>query len=246
MTCRFFHSLLETISLVGRSLTDMAVPRRCAVCGRRLQGTEKIICSRCNLRLPYTRFGARRNNPVERLFSGRFPLGAATAYMFYRKDNASDNLLISLKYRRNAAAGREFGRRMAAELIGTDFFNGVDAIVPVPLSRRRQRQRGYNQSEMIAQGVSDVTHIKIMNGALRRIVDNPTQTRMNRLERQRNVKGVFKAADSKLVSGKHFLIVDDVVTTGATVTSCADTLVAAGARRISVLALAAAGSVEKW
>ena len=123
------------------------------------------------------------------------------------------------------------------------YFEGVDVIVPVPLARRRERRRGYNQSLMIARGIGSVAGISVDNGLLLRIVDNPTQTMRTAKQRLENVEGIFRAVNEERIRGRHVLLVDDVVTTGATITACADRLVAAGARTISVLTLAASSSV---
>lgn len=227
------------------ALADVFFPRRCAVCGNRLAAGEKAVCGACTFRLPYTGFRGAEGNPVERMFWGKFPVGRASAYMFYRRDTESRNVVALLKYYGLRGIGPEMGRRMAAELEDTPFFNGVDVIVPVPLSRRRLRHRGYNQSLQIARGVSSVTGIRVDESLLKRIVDNPTQTLRTRAERLANVEGIFRAVGGVRVRGLHILLIDDVVTTGATLTACADALVAAGAERISILALAVTWHIEK-
>ncbi len=207
-------------------LLDLLFPRRCAVCGSRLLTEEKAVCAACTFGLPYTGFRGALSNPVERMFWGKFPLGRASAYMFYRRDTDSRNVVFWLKYYGHSEIGIEMGRRMAAELAGTDFFGGMDVIVPVPLSRRRIRRRGYNQSLMLARGISAVTGIPVNTRLLRRTVDNPSQTHRTRTERIDNVTGIFRAAAVERIRGRHILLVDDVVTTGATLTACADELTA--------------------
>lgn len=226
-------------------LADLLFPRRCAVCGRRLAAGEKAVCGACTFGLPYTGFRGAPANPVERIFWGKFPVGRASAYMFYRRGTRSRNVIFWLKYCGHSAIGVEMGRRMAADLSGTGFFDGVDALAPVPLARRRIRRRGYNQSLMLARGISAVTGIRIDGRLLRRTADNPTQTRLSRSERMDNVQGIFRAAAAPRIRGRHILLVDDVITTGATLTACADELAAAGAERISVLALAVTHRIEK-
>ena len=235
----FLRMLAETF----KSVSNIVFPRICPVCGRRLSAGERAICTACSLSLPYTRFGARRNNPVERLFLGRFPLTRASAYIFYQRATDTRNMIFSLKYLRHPQIGVELGKRMAAELMSRGFFEGIDVIVPVPLARRRERRRGYNQSLMIARGIGSVAGISVDNGLLLRIVDNPTQTMRTAKQRLENVEGIFRAVNEERIRGRHVLLVDDVVTTGATITACADRLVAAGARTISVLTLAASSSV---
>lgn len=229
-----------------RAGAALLFPQHCAICGRRLSPAEHGICAACTLKLPYTRFAAQRNNPVELLFVGRFPLARASAYIFYNSGTETRNLLFAIKYRGNSEAGCEMGRRMAEELKATDFFKGIDAIVPVPLARNRERRRGYNQSRMIALGIAEIAGIPINDKLLRRMVDNPTQTHLTTTQRQDNVKGIFRACNANKIKGKHLLLVDDVVTTGATLTSCADTLIAAGAKEISILTLAASRNIGVW
>lgn len=229
-----------------RAAIDTLAPRHCAVCGRRLSAYERCVCAECSLRLPYTGFGARRDNPLERLLIGRFPLGRASAYIFYSGGEDVRSLLFALKYRRRPEVGHEMGRRMATELKGQGFFSGIDTIVPVPLSRCREAHRGYNQSLAIAKGVGEVAGIAVEPRLIARIIDNPTQTRLSPQERAGNVKGIFRAANAAKIEGRHILIIDDMITTGATTTACADTLAAAGAKKISVLTLAASPSIAVW
>lgn len=236
----------DALRAAFRAMSALLFPQHCAICGRRLSTAEHGVCAACTLKLPYTRFEALRNNPVERLFVGRFPLCRASAFIFYNSGTETRNLLFDIKYHGNSGAAREMGRRMAEELKATEFFQGIDAIVPVPLARKRERRRGYNQSLMIAWGIAEIAGIAVDNKMLRRVVDNPTQTHLTPTQREDNVKGIFRAGNPLRINGKHILLIDDVVTTGATLTSCADTLIAAGAKEISILTLAASRNVGVW
>ena len=129
------------------------------------------------------------------------------------------------------------GRMAAAEFAAHGFFDGVDAIVPVPLARKRMRERGYNQAFEIARGISAVTRMPIIDKAVIRESFKRSQTKMNRWQRNENVEGVFSLVDGSALTGKHILIIDDVVTTGATVVSCARELMKAGDVRFSVMSL---------
>ena len=240
------RNILKATVSAMRQTAALLFPQHCAICGRRLAAQEHAVCATCTLKLPYTRFSNRRNNPVELLFLGRFPLCRASSYIFYNSGTETRNLLFAIKYHRRPEAGREMGRRMATELYETGFFEGIDTIVPVPLAPKRERQRGYNQSLMIARGISETTGITTDNGLVRRTVDNPTQTSLTATQRLYNVKGIFLACNAERIRGKHILLVDDVVTTGATLTACADALVSAGARLISILTLSASRNVGIW
>ena len=147
----FWHRLLDLIS-----------PRLCVVCGHRLTVTEEIICARCNLHLPRTGF---QKNPYEnemaKLFWGQIPIERATALFYYEAHAETANILYQLKYKNYPEVGVEMGRIMATELERSGFFDGIDGIVPIPLARKRQRQRGYNQSLEIARGIQEITHCRI-------------------------------------------------------------------------------------
>ena len=133
------------------------------------------------------------------------------------------------------------GRAMAADLADSDFFDGVDLILPLPLSRRREKRRGYNQSTELARGVSEITGLPVDTSSVARTVDNPTQTHLTGQERQANVAGIFRLLRPEALRGRHVLLVDDVLTTGASLISCGQTIAAAGGVRLSVLTLALAG-----
>lgn len=226
-------------------VADMLFPRHCRVCGRRLALGERCLCSACTLSLPYTGYRGRRGNALELLLHGRFSLRRASAFLYYERYAPTRYLILALKYYGRREVGMEMGARMAAELVGTGFFDGVHCVVPVPLSCRRRRSRGYNQSLLLAQGVSRVTGLPVEDGALVRTKNNPTQTSRARSERMLNVQGIFKTVRQEAVNGRHVLLVDDVITTGATVTACADALQAAGATGVSILSLAVSEHIRR-
>lgn len=221
-----------------RRLLDLVMPRACAICGRRLTPSESTICASCLTELPFTRqWLSAYDNQMARLFWGSFPIERAAALWYYAPHSECCNPIYNLKYHGSQETGIELGF-MAANYYNTaGFFDGIDAIVPVPLAPNRQRQRGYNQSLMIAKGVQSATGLPIYNKVVRRTHFKGSQTQKNTWQRQENVADVFMLTDAATISGKHLLIVDDVVTTGATVNACAQQLCHAGDVRISVLAL---------
>lgn len=228
----FWHRLLDLIS-----------PRCCVVCGHRLTVTEEIICARCNFHLPRTGFQKDSyENEMAKLFWVQIPMERAAALFFYEAHSETANILYELKYKDHPEIGEVMGRMMAKELTPSGFFDGIDGIVPVPLAKKRQRQRGYNQSMELARGISAFTHLPILNKVVRRTTYEGSQTSKDRWERNENVENVFELIDALAVRGKHLLIVDDVVTTGATVIACAKELAKAGDVKISVLALGFAKS----
>ena len=230
------------ISFFSR-LFDLISPRLCIVCGERLSVTEEVICGKCNLHLPRTGFQRDpRENVMTKMFWGRIPIERATALFYFEAHAETANILYELKYKNHPEIGETMGRMMARELQRGDFFDGIDGIVPVPLAKRRERQRGYNQSMEIAKGVSEITNLPIYNKVVKRKAFNGSQTSKGRWERNENVENVFELLDGDSVRGKHLLIIDDVVTTGATVIACAKEISKAEGVRFSVLSLGFAKS----
>lgn len=224
-----------------QGLVDVIYPRHCSVCGTALASTEAYICTSCLYALPRVDALSFTENPFVRTFWGLFPVDKGTAFFYYRKGSDYRRLLFDLKYNRQPHLGVALGRIMARRLQEQQFFTGIDGLIPVPLSAARRRRRGYNQSEQIARGVSAVTGLPVWSRTLIRTVDNPTQTRLHRSERQANVDDIFRLTNSDGLSGKHLLLIDDVMTTGATISACGETLARIPGVRISVLTLAWTG-----
>lgn len=222
------------------SFISLLFPRCCVVCGRSLAKGEECICAMCNINLPRTNYHLQKDSQVEQLFWGKIPLERATSFFFYRKGSDFRQILHQLKYGGQKEIGAIMGRYMASELSASGFFEGIDVIVPVPLHKRKQRIRGYNQSEWIARGISVVTGIRVDTEVIVRRKHTETQTRKSTFERWENVDGIFELHHAESLKGKHLLVVDDVLTTGATTVACASRLVEIEGVRISVLTLAVA------
>lgn len=219
-------------------LLDLVAPRRCACCGARLSPTEEVLCAPCLLRLPRTHQWLHPlDNQLARLFYGLFPVEKAAAYIFYQPHDSTAYPILQLKYRSKPWIGVALGRCMAREMASSGFFDGVDALVPVPLSFHRQRKRGYNQSERIARGISQVTGLPVATGALKRIRFGRSQTQLTHEERRENVRGLFKLVDARRVEGLHVLLVDDIVTTGSTMWAAAEPLMQVRGITVSVLSV---------
>ena len=219
-------------------LLDLISPRLCVVCGNRLAVTEETLCSKCYLHLPRTDFGHDLyENVMAKLFWGQMAIEKATALFYYEPHAETAQILYEMKYKNHPEIGVVMGRMMAKELMRSGLFDGIDAIVPVPLARKRERQRGYNQSLELAKGVSEVTGLPIANKVVRRTKFVGSQTQRGRWERNENVEDVFELVDSDSISGKHLLLIDDVVTTGATIIACAQEMRKASNVKFSVLAL---------
>lgn len=221
---------------IFRRLLDFISPRACVICGCRLGITEEVICATCNMHLPRTYYDKDPyENEMARLFWGQMPVERAFAMIYYEPHSQVSRMVHSLKYLGHPEVGDFMGRMMSAELLGSTFFDGIDMIVPVPLSRKRKRKRGYNQSREIARGISSLTGIPVADNIVRRARFVESQTQKHRWQRLENVDGVFRLRDNAHVDGKHILLVDDVVTTGATIISCANEICRGGNVRFSVL-----------
>ena len=224
-------------------LVDLIAPRACVVCGGRLGIHEFFLCGSCNLQLPRTNYA---DNPYEndmaRLFWGQLPVERCAALFFYQGGSGPSQILYELKYKNHPEIGEFFGRMIAEEWNDTGFFEGIDLIVPVPLAKERQRQRGYNQSLHIARGIGSVTRLPIVTNAVSREQFVESQTQKDRWQRNENVEGCFRLNDGSALKGRHVLLVDDVVTTGATICSCGREMLKAGDVRFSILTIGFAKS----
>lgn len=214
---------------------DFIFPRHCIVCGEILSSGEKDICINCLVSLPL--IDELKRAEIEKIFWGIVPVERAASYMYYRKGSPYNRLLHYLKYKERPGVGVRLAVAAANELAPTGFFDGIELIVPLPLSRKKMRRRGYNQCDYIAEGISQVMGIPIVKGCVQRTVANETQTHKNRDERWRNVQGIFAVKEVEALRGRHVLLVDDVLTTGATLASCAATLVTVGCK-VSLFTLA--------
>lgn len=163
-------------------------------------------------------------NPMIKQFWGKFPIVKATAWFFYTHDSPYAHTIHLFKYHGRKKLAFELGKMMASEIMASGFFNGIDCIIPVPLHKDKERQRTYNQSEWIARGIAEESKLTVITNAVERTKYTTTQTKKTANERFENMKGVFKTKHKDGLIGKHVLLVDDVMTTSATLTACADAL----------------------
>lgn len=188
--------------------------------------------------MPRTHYDTLPGNPAEQLFWGKIPVERVASYFFYNKNSNFRFILYQLKYHGCKELGETMGRMIACEFLRSGFFDTIDYIIPVPLHEKKQRLRGYNQSEWIARGLSAITGIPVNTTAVTRKKNTATQTRKTATERWDNVDGIFVLLQPALLEKKHILIVDDVLTTGATIIACASPFCEVEGIRISVLTLA--------
>ncbi|MCX6226551.1 MAG: ComF family protein [Bacteroidia bacterium] len=222
-------------------LTDilsLLLPRTCPACRKPLKDWEECLCLVCLGQLPVTHFDLNPDNPLAEMFWGRVKLMQAVAWFYFRKGSVYQDALHKLKYNDRPDIGYSLGKQFGYELYHSCRFIKPDILVPVPLNPKKQRKRGYNQSEAIAKGLSRGLRIPLVNNALTRPVSTSTQTRKNRYERYLNVAGKFKSNNPALLENRHILLIDDVITTGATLEACAGELLSIPGVRVSVAALA--------
>ena len=223
-----------------KDIFNFLLPQHCVMCGNRLSVDEQDICVSCRMHLPFTHLQQVPHNQMERLFWTQFPIKQATA-LFYHDGPHVRHLIHTMKYGNRPMVGMHLAESFAAQLKGVGFFDDIDCIVPIPLHWRRQLNRHYNQSHYIAEGISRATSLPVYTRVVARKVDTVSQTRVMASERRQNVEGIFCLKDARKIAGKHILLVDDVTTTGSTLTSCAKELARAEGVRISVLTLSLAG-----
>ena len=219
---------------------ELIYPRFCVVCGKKLVQAEQFICMPCLVHLPRTGAHRRPGNAVEQLFYGRVPIEHGCAYFEFKKGSNYQKIVHALKYKGQKELGSYLGRRYAEELKLSHLFDDYDYLCPLPLHPHKQRQRGYNQSEYFARGLSAVLNIPVSTGNLIRTHHTATQTRKSRWERWENVQAVFDLCDPQVFDGKRLILVDDVVTTGATAEACAQSILARCRSTLSIVTIAAA------
>ena len=194
------------------------------------------------MHLPRTLFSANAyDNPMARLFWGHLPLVRAAAWFYYESHSEVSKLIYKLKYGDHPEYGYLMGQYLAEDFSMNGFFDGIDAIVPVPISRKRKWSRGYNQSEHIAKGIARVTGLPGRTDIVKRKSFQSSQTHLNWWQRHGNVEDAFILKKAEWAKDKHLLLVDDVLTTGATVISCAKEICRAGNVKISVATIGFAG-----
>jgi ComF family protein len=229
---------MNTLTQVFDDVLGLFYPQLCITCGERLISQEKFLCMKCWFDLPISRFENEDENKVAQLFWGRVQIEHATSYFHYRKGSRYQKLIHFIKYKGLKELGLETGRRFGDILAEAENFNQVDKVVPVPLHPKKQKKRGFNQSEWIARGISEAMNKPMLENNLYRKIFTSTQTRKNRFERWQNVEGIFGVNNPEEFENQHVLIVDDVVTTGSTLEACAYELLKVSGAKVSMATLA--------
>lgn len=222
-------------------MLSLLFPHTCASCQSDLLDRDSEICGACLMALPETGFTGMPDNPVEKLFWGRLPLQSATSLLYFNKGGLVQRLLHEIKYRNNKKLAIQLGCLLGRELLLHADIDQVEGLVPLPLFPRKEKQRGYNQSALLCDGISTATGIPVLNNIITRPEHTESQTRKGRLERWKNIDGKFYLKNPESISHKTLLLVDDVVTTGATLDSCGNELLKADNVKLQIAVLAMAG-----
>ena len=234
------HNVFRFISGLITDFTDLIFPVTCLGCDQGLVAHEKILCATCRLNLPET---GQHQSPYDQnllnKFAGKVPVLFIASYLYFTKGGIVQRLIHRVKYKGQKEAAKEmaiwYGHQLKSE---SDLLNETDLLIGVPLHKSRQNQRGYNQADWIAEGLSESLDIPLRTDVLVRKRFVASQTRKSRMERWENVATVFSVTKPEAVAGKNVVLVDDVLTTGATLEACAVELLNAGCRSVGMLTLA--------
>jgi len=219
-------------------LSHLLFPHNCHGCGTDVLSTEQLLCAGCLHQLPATMFIGKPGNPVEKIFYGRIPVASAAAAYYFTKESLLQHLLIQLKYRNNKSIGHYLGNLAGLQLQQAASVDDIDVIIPLPLNPRKEARRGYNQAAVIAHGIAQVINKPVVTNAIERTTFTETQTHQDRIHRWQNMEGVFAVSDTAALQGKHVLLVDDVVTTGATLEACGAEIIKINGTKLNILTVA--------
>ena len=225
-----------------KHIINLLFPRVCAGCGNILLEGEDTVCTTCRFLLPKTGYEKNPDNPLAQMFYGQMPFNAVMAEFFFSKTGKVQHLIHGLKYHHCRENGIFLGQEIGKSLLQAPDYQEIDCIVPIPLHPKKEKIRGYNQSHVIAEGISEIMNIPIAEKCLMRSVFTDTQTHKTRDERYQNVKNIFHIEKPEKLENKHVLLVDDVLTTGATLMSAGKALLNVEGIKISVATVACASN----
>lgn len=229
-------SLIRTL----QPLAQLLFPPLCAGCMHPLTETEAVLCLHCSLNLPKTQYHHLPANETTLRLAGRFHFQQASSFLYFSKEGITQKLLHQIKYEGNKQLAVYLAQLFAKALVGCGWFDTIDALIPVPLHPKKEKKRGYNQSELLTRGIGTISQKEILTGLLERSKFTETQTHKSRSERLENLAQAFSLSDTTRAQNKHILLVDDVLTTGATIEACALHLLEIPGVQLSVATLAIA------
>ena len=229
---------MQVLKTILSDTLHLFYPHVCTGCGSDLLQEDDLLCLRCINNLPKTNFALFSDNPIEKIFVGRIRLEAAHSEFYFSKDSIIQQLIHQLKYKGNKAIGIYLGELMGKSLLVSNRFNNIDTLIPLPLYTDKEHKRGYNQAAIICDGMAGVMNIPVSKNIALRQRYTDTQTKKHRIERWENVAGSFIIMDENKLKGKSVLLVDDVVTTGATLEACGSMLIGIENVKLSIATLA--------
>lgn len=221
-----------------KDVFELFFPRQCVCCKQSLTHHENIVCTLCKHHLPLTKFSEISKNELEKSFYGRIPLQAGTALFYFKKRGNVQQIIHHLKYKNRQEIGVFTGKWLAEEIKNGNRFSTIDVVVPVPLQKEKLKKRGYNQVAVFGKTLSKELHCEYCDNVLKRVKSVNSQTHKNRIERWENVKNSFSITDSNYFNNKHILLIDDVITTGATLEACYLALSKSTNSKISIASIA--------
>ena len=206
------------------SFLHLFYPHVCCGCGTDAIQEQDLLCLYCTSQLPHTGYAELHGNPIEKIFWGRLPIQCAMSEFYFSKGSIVQSLLHELKYRSNKEIGVMMGKMIGETLLTCGRFLHIDALIPIPLSKKKEFRRGYNQSQIICEGIASAINIPLITNNVIRKQSTDTQTKKNRRKRWENVQGSFFVTSPAALENKHVLLVDDIITTGATIEACGSVL----------------------
>jgi ComF family protein len=227
---KIFHPVKE-------SILHFLFPHICEGCGSDIVNSEHFLCVQCLNSLPLTDYHLHSNNPVEKVFWGRLPLVSATSQYYFTKQSLIQRLMHQVKYKGNKELAYYLGKIMGQQLAASNRFIYTDGLIPLPLYPDREKKRGFNQAKLLADGMASALNKPVLNEVVRRAIHTETQTRKNRIERWQNIEKGFALIHGEAIENKHVILVDDVITTGATLEACGRVLLQAEGSRLSIASL---------
>ncbi len=223
---------------MATAIRDLFFPHYCLGCAADFIHTTEVICARCKISLPETHFINSSPNTIEKIFWGRIPIEQAAALYYFNKHGIIQQLLLTLKYKNNTSSGFFLGKELGKALALSTRFKNIDAIIPLPLHPKKEYKRGYNQAMIIAQGIQEKWPIPILEKSVIRLIDTKTQTHETRINRWENMRNIFYISNPDSLQNKHILLIDDVITTGATLEACGSAILSIPGTKLSIAAVA--------
>lgn len=221
---------------IKESVIHLFFPHVCTGCGNDILSNQSVLCIRCMNAMPETNFEQHANNPIEKMYWGRLPLVTGTAQFYFTKESLMQHLMHQFKYKNNRSLGLQLGQIMGEQIQRSGRIK-PDALIPLPLFPAKEKKRGYNQATLLCSGMAAIMKVPVIENAVIRPQHTETQTKKGRIERWKNMEGKFILHDQEAIKNKHLLLVDDIVTTGATLEACGLELLKANNVKLSIASL---------